>query len=94
MSDTPTVVRAAAPRVLPLLLANPAERFRDESWRDAEAFAHEGLQHGTQGLEGSVLAGIHQYAEGAPDDQSTLLGHGATGPLVDEEQVSMERLGE
>lgn len=77
-----------------LLLTNPAERFRDESWRDAEAFAHEVLQHGPKGQERSMLAGMHQYAERAPDDQSTLLGHRAPGPLVDEEQVSMERLGE
>ena len=77
-----------------LLLANPAERLRDERRRDAEALAHEGLQDGPQGQEGSMLAGVHEYAERAPDDQSTLLGHRATGPLVDEEQVSVERLGE
>ena len=41
-----------------------------------------------------MLAGVHQYAERAPDHQSTLLGQSATGPLVDEKQVSVERLGE
>lgn len=93
MGDALTVVREAATRGR-LLLANPAERFRDERGRDAEALAHECLQHGSQSKERSMLAGMHQYAERAPDDQSTLLRHRATGPLVDEEQVSMERFSE